>query len=192
MDLRIIFSASYLFTTAFSMDNTVHLEPHNPAWAKSFAIERGHISNVLDKGYVKSIEHVGSTSVKGMWAKPVIDILIGMDGDDLTQGDIKALESLGYEYVERSKYCDRYYFKKMGFPVSFNLSITHDHGETWKKMIYFRNYIRENPKARDRYLAIKLEALSKGFTSLPEYSAYKRNTIAELEAESFLYAQQSM
>lgn len=192
MDFRIIFSAAYLFTSAFSMDNTVHLEPYNREWHRAFLIEQMSLDYAFTRGFVKSIEHVGSTSIEGMHAKPVIDILIGTDGDELIQDDFDTLASMGYEFIERSAYCDRYYFKKIATHVSFNLSVTTYMGLTWKKMIYFRNYLRENQAARERYLAVKLEALMKGFNTLPAYSAYKRNVIIELERESFLYAQERL
>ena len=154
MDIRIVVSALSLFTSVYSMDNIVRLEPYNAEWRKAFMVEQALLRSTLHPSYAKTIDHVGSTSIPGMWAKPVVDILIGTDGDDVTASDIENLREIGYEFVERSAYCNRYYFKKMGSPISFNLSLTAYKGTTWKKIMAFRNYLFENSEARERYLAV--------------------------------------
>src|SRR5829696_6133269 len=71
---------------------------HDPEWAQRFEQERAQLKGIFD-GRALAIEHVGSTSVPGLCAKPIVDILVGLRELELTDEQIAAMEERGYEYL---------------------------------------------------------------------------------------------
>ncbi|MEM9565444.1 MAG: GrpB family protein [Actinomycetota bacterium] len=78
-------------------DRTVEVVPSSPAWPERFRVEREALSGALD-GVAASIEHVGSTAVPGLAAKPTIDILIVVESIEAFLERLHAVEDLGYRY----------------------------------------------------------------------------------------------
>jgi len=119
------------------------------------------------------IEHFGSTSIPGMSAKPIVDIIIGLNKFYLDGNEIEKLLNLGYNFIENSHYCQRFYLQKRG-DISINLSITKYKSETWKDCLSVRDYLKTHPVSMRKYATIKNEAIEKGFYSIDKYSAYKQ------------------
>lgn len=137
------------------MNNTVELQPYNPDWLLIFEKEKEIISRTLDPP-LPPMEHIGSTSIPGMAAKPIIDILLGVD--DLTDFSrlIPSLSRAGYEYIPKAELKTRRFFRK-GAP---GRGICHLHlcewkGEEWKEKVAFRDYLRTNPEKSSEYTALK-------------------------------------
>jgi GrpB-like predicted nucleotidyltransferase (UPF0157 family) len=126
-----------------------------------------------------AIEHFGSTSIPGLCAKPVVDILIGLNEFVLSNNEIYKLKQLGYTFIETSAYCERFYFKKCG-KRRFNLSIVRFSGNTWNDCVSVRNYLQTHPNKIREYAAIKLDAIAHGNTTLPAYSRYKYKFVRQL------------
>ena len=82
------------------VSETVVLVPDHRGWPARFDQERAHLE-VVFAGGAPAIEHIGSTAVPGLGAKPVIDIMVGLP--DLAEAErrIPALEAAGYEYVQK-------------------------------------------------------------------------------------------
>lgn len=76
----------------------IHIEPYDLEWPKKFADEVHALRRVLDKNQIVSVEHVGSTAIVGLSAKPIIDILIGVKSLLDAKKFIPILEKLGYSY----------------------------------------------------------------------------------------------
>jgi GrpB-like predicted nucleotidyltransferase (UPF0157 family) len=121
-----------------------------------FAAEAAQIQAVLGEGCV-AVEHVGSTSIPGLAAKPVIDILAGVTA--LTAGEqaVPALEALGYEYRGENGIPGRLFFRKG--PVQYrrtqHLHLVKTDHEQWIAMLSFRDYLRANLDEARRYEALK-------------------------------------
>lgn len=80
-------------------NNTVKLDNYNPDWVLAYEKEKAEIENVIS-GYITDIQHIGSTSVEGLIAKPIIDIAVGVDSLQLGEKCIVPLKGLGYLYKE--------------------------------------------------------------------------------------------
>lgn len=95
------------------MADRVTVVPYDPAWPGRFDEERRALAAVF-AGTEAVIEHVGSTAVPGLGAKPVIDIMVGVPVLVAVEGRIPALEAAGYEYVQEyeKQLPDRRYFRK--------------------------------------------------------------------------------
>jgi GrpB-like predicted nucleotidyltransferase (UPF0157 family) len=77
------------------IDEPIHLRPHDPEWPKLFAAEARRVCDGQSTNV--GIEHVGSPSVSGLLAKPIIDIMLGVDSEDGLELVRKRLVVLGYE-----------------------------------------------------------------------------------------------
>lgn len=81
---------------------TVEITPYNPDWADRYLMERKHIESVLPDGFIVRIEHVGSTAVPGLAAKPIVDMLIEIsDGERGKTLIPQILEPQGYDCIWR-------------------------------------------------------------------------------------------
>jgi GrpB-like predicted nucleotidyltransferase (UPF0157 family) len=71
---------------------------HDPRWPRLYEEESRRIADALDDAVVE-LEHIGSTAVPGLAAKPIVDILAGLRTLELRPGAIQAMEELGYEFL---------------------------------------------------------------------------------------------
>jgi GrpB-like predicted nucleotidyltransferase (UPF0157 family) len=133
----------------------VTIVDYNPAWPMMYEAERGHISNAIGEWLV-DIQHVGSTSVPGLDAKPVVDIMVGVRklGDDTHF--VPPMQAIGYDYVPvyEDDIPDRRYFRR-GEPRLFHVHITEHEGDFWRKHLAFRDYLRDHPHRATEYEALK-------------------------------------
>lgn len=130
----------------------VRVVPYDPSWPDRYAEAADELRAAL-AGVLRTIEHVGSTAVPGLVAKPVIDIAVSVES--LQQLDVQALVVLGYCYVPEYEQLlpDRRYFKRPGLHVH----IYEREHEEFMDYLRFRDYLRTHPEDRDAYAALKLE-----------------------------------
>lgn len=133
----------------------VTIAGYNPLWPEMYAAERERISRVMGDWLV-GIEHVGSTSVPGLGAKPVIDImpLVRSLADD--KHFVPLLESVGYEHVPPGvdDIPERRYFRR-GFPRMFHVHVVERDSEFAVRHLAFRDYLRTHPESAREYEALK-------------------------------------
>ena len=130
---------------------------HNAAWAARFEAERVLLTRVFE-GAVVDIEHVGSTAVPGLAAKPIVDIMLGAQTLDVVEARIPALEANGYEYVDiyEDVMPERRYFRKNDNGVrSVHLHSVVTDDAFWRRHLHFRDYLRANPEAAAEYQSLK-------------------------------------
>ena len=159
------------------------IEPYNPNWANQFEKESELISQVL-KDHSPIIEHIGSTSVKGLGAKPIIDILIGFPNFDTSKDAIKKIEKLGYTYVqeyEKEMPFRRFFFKTKNHQRTHHIHLVQIDSTFWKRHLAFRNHLRENQKDREEYYKLKQELSLKDWKNGDEYASAKNSFIRGIE-----------
>lgn len=143
------------------MPEKVRIVEYNPNWPEVFKLEKGKIKEKIVE-YIASIDHIGSTAVEGLVAKPIIDILIGLNSLDDAQFCIPKLEELNYEYVPEFEDVlpDRRYFRK---PPSdqgtrdFHVHMVEIKTYFWKRQLIFRDYLRQFPEVANEYGELKLK-----------------------------------
>jgi GrpB-like predicted nucleotidyltransferase (UPF0157 family) len=128
----------------------VTVAEYDPEWPEEFKAESERIRAALGDAVVE-IEHMGSTAVPGLAAKPVIDISLGLRTLELTAEQISGMRDLGYEYLGEFGLPGRLYFRKGG-----EMSTHHVHAvvwgdEHWERHLAFRDYLRSNPDEARRY-----------------------------------------
>ncbi|MDQ0256342.1 GrpB-like predicted nucleotidyltransferase (UPF0157 family) [Evansella vedderi] len=151
----------------------VQLCNYNPNWENQFENEKKSILDVL-RNKVVGIEHIGSTSIDGLEAKPIIDIILGVDDLNEVSHFIVPLSEIDYEYVPKPEFKDRRFFRKGLFGKgTCHLHICEFNSKEWVEKLLFRDYLRLHPKAAEEYVSLKKELASKYKFDRPTYTKEK-------------------
>jgi GrpB-like predicted nucleotidyltransferase (UPF0157 family) len=161
-----------------SVDESIHLEPYDERWAERFREERDALARELG-GDAAGIEHIGSTAVPGLAAKPIVDLMIGVH--DFTSADriVAKLCLLGYEYLGEAGVPGRLYLRKRS-ARDFNAHIVLHGGDHWSNNLAIRDYLRADAREREHYEARKKDIVQSGAVTLLDYSERKSDFIAGL------------
>lgn len=139
------------------MKNQLLLKYQN-SWIKKFQLEMTEIREVLG-GLVKDIQHIGSTSIPGMTAKPIIDIAVLVDSVEDISYFIERLSTIGYLYFLDMSSVERIFLRK-GDPIEYHLSISCSKYEFWDRNIMFRDCLRNHPELIEEYIQLKLDNIA--------------------------------
>jgi GrpB-like predicted nucleotidyltransferase (UPF0157 family) len=159
---------------------TVHLAPADPAWAAAFAAERERLWAAL-RGLAAVVEHVGSTAVPGLPAKPILDLLIGRPAGSEVAAYVAALEAAGYRYRGEHGIPGRHYFVRDASDKrrTHHIHLVEHDGELWRSHLAFRDYLRRVPARAAAYAALKQELAERHRNDRAAYTAGKSAFIAE-------------
>ncbi len=133
---------------------SIEVVEHDPAWAKQFEVLRASLEPALE-GIAARIEHVGSTSVPGLAAKPVIDMDIVLERASDLPAVIAALGSLGYRHLGDLGIPEREAFRRDGAPVRHNLYAGAADALPIRNHLVFRDALRADATLRDEYATLK-------------------------------------
>lgn len=133
----------------------VIVKPYDPRWPREFEDVRAELARALPS-WVLSIEHVGSTAVPGLDAKPIIDILVGVPSLARRLELQPILESLGFEYRATDELPDRHYFPRTrgGYRVH-HVSVAEPTSRHYRNTLIFRDALRADRQLAERYAALK-------------------------------------
>ena len=149
------------------------IKEYDPKWPALFASERDELMEAIGH-YVADIQHIGSTAVPGLAAKPVIDIMIGLRRILDAQDCIMPIEAMEYEYVPQfeDEFPERRYFRKtVNGKRSHHIHMVEIGTDFWKRHIAFRDFLLKNPQIANEYgslkrdLAIEFENDREGYTN---------------------------
>lgn len=161
----------------------------DPAWPASYAELAGRVRNALGWRAL-NIEHVGSTSVPGLPAKPIIDIDLTVADPDDEPGYVPALEVAGFELRVREPWWYGHRLLRAADPTCHLHVFGYDSPELVKHRI-FRDWLRGNADDRDLYARAKLEAATAanaaGEHSM-QYNARKEQVVREIYQRAFVAA----
>ena len=135
---------------------TVRVVPYDDRWPDLFDAESTRLVDAVTAAGLPglAIEHVGSTAVPGLAAKPILDIAAGRPPDILPTTYIPALESLGYIYRGDGGLPGREFFRR-GMLRSHHLHLVELGGPHWDRYLRFRDALRAAPAVRDAYADLK-------------------------------------
>jgi GrpB-like predicted nucleotidyltransferase (UPF0157 family) len=162
------------------IDEPVHLEAHQPAWAPAFEGERTLLAAALVE---PALQHIGSTAVPGLVAKPVIDLMLGVSELPPSAETVAAVVACGYEALGEQGVPGRLYFRKRS-ATRANLHVVLVGGAHWHNNLALRDHLRSNPAARERYAAAKEQAVRSGANTSFAYSEAKSAAVELLLQES--------
>jgi GrpB-like predicted nucleotidyltransferase (UPF0157 family) len=160
---------------------------YDPNWPKVFEAEKARLLQASD-GWIVAIEHAGSTSVPGLGAKPIIDILAGVRTLDEGRKTIEPLtKQLGYDYVPEYEQDmpERLYFHKHP-PIGdqFHLHMVEIGGAFWERHLLFRDYLRSRPETVQDYDRLKRKLAAEFGSNREGYIDAKTDFIQSIEAKA--------
>lgn len=135
----------------------VELQPHDPSWPSRFAAERDRLLALLPGVFV-DIQHIGSTAVPGLAAKPVIDILAGVESMAVAEALAEPLCRNGYTTsaeFNRSLADRRWFMRWAEGRRTHHLHVVVHGAEPWHQRLRFRDELRRRPELAERYAALK-------------------------------------
>jgi len=159
---------------------TVKLLPHNPKWTEAFEKEKEVLSKALN-GLVVDIQHIGSTSIPGIPAKPIIDISIGIKTMKNSKDFIKIFEDIGYEYRPDfgGPTIQLLFVKGPEEKRTHYIHLMKYNGSIWINDLAFRDYLRKNKDRAEQYANLKKKLAANFANDRTKYTASKANFILE-------------
>jgi GrpB-like predicted nucleotidyltransferase (UPF0157 family) len=160
----------------------VLLTSYSPSWPRRFETEKlllqQHISLPV------KIEHIGSTSIVGLCAKPIIDILIGVADGSQLDIPVPEIQDLGYEYI--SRYEDEMPYRRFFIKENKNVRTHHIHmvahkSTFWIRHLQFRDYLRAHSEIAEEYAALKRQLAERDWESVNDYADAKTDFIRRIE-----------
>lgn len=143
--------------TAPGNDEKIVVVPHDAGWPARYRIE-SQLLHVALSALKPAIEHIGSTAVPGLAAKPIVDILIGVESLAAFELHAKRLAVFGYQYIPEYERAlpDRRFFKRVVNGVrTHHVHVVEKNGLYWKRYLKFRNSLRDDAWLASRYAELK-------------------------------------
>ena len=145
---------------ASSVEDPVVVVSYDPCWLTLFEGERARIERAIGP-WVEEIEHIGSTAVPGLAAKPVIEIIVGVGSLEDSPAIVGHLEAIGYEYVpelERQIPSRRYFRKRRERRRTHQIHLVErSNSEWWDRHVLFRDHLQAHPEVAEEYARLKHE-----------------------------------
>lgn len=163
----------------------VRLSDYNQAWPEMYKTECREIENILGREIIR-FEHFGSTSVEGMKAKPVIDMMVIVKNIDLIDEYQDVLISSGYDAAGEWGIPGRRLFRKGGNDRTHHIHIYEDNNPEVDRHLILRDYLRQNREERDAYSHFK-ECLFKKYKDTKDYSFNKKEYVSQLEKRALIF-----
>jgi GrpB-like predicted nucleotidyltransferase (UPF0157 family) len=160
----------------------IEVVDYDPEWPRLFEREADRIRAVLGKRAVQ-LEHVGSTSVPGLAAKPIVDIMLVVpdSGDELAY--VPDLEAAGYVLVIREAERQQHRVFK-GPDTNVNLHVYSPGSSEIERYLIFRDRLRSDPADRERYQRVKRELARRDWRYVQQYADAKTEVIEEIIARA--------
>lgn len=163
-------------TTENNPHNEVAVVDYDPGWITTFEEQRDIIVAALDAAGQPhvSVDHVGSTAVPGLAAKPIIDIMVSYDRLPELDAILPPLAAIGYAHVPKPEFTESYFFRHgETFEGTIHLHITTVTSEFGLQMLRFRDALRASPGLAADYAAFKRGLAAQFPHDRPSYTAAK-------------------
>lgn len=160
----------------------LRLEPYDAEWPRLFAAEAAALRAALGPSLL-AVEHIGSTAVPGMPAKPVIDIAIRVRSFDVLPHIVSAMAATGYAHKGEFGLPGRQFFTK-GDPVLFHAHVVETQSPHWRRWTGFRDALLGSAQLRDDYEKEKRRLVARHAANRPAYTAAKSDFICRALGES--------
>lgn len=158
----------------------VKLAPYQMEWPSLFEQEADLLYSVLGESALH-IEHIGSTSIYGMSAKPIIDMMVAVASLIEARSFVPKVESLGYEFRPDDEVADRLFFAKGPHSNrTHHLSLAEPTSEFYREKILFREYLRAHGEVAEEYRKLKEELAEKYSQNRASYTEGKREFVEEV------------
>ncbi|MBI3969060.1 MAG: GrpB family protein [Chloroflexi bacterium] len=151
------------------MSEPIEIVAYDHNWPVRYELERPLIVGALG-AELRDVQHIGSTAVRGLGAKPVIDILAAVDWLGPAAAYRERLEPLGYQHRSHAEDADRLFFWK-GSPEAFHVHVVTYGSWTYRRHLLFRDYLLAHPAVAQQYERLKRELAAEAGTNRDRYAA---------------------
>lgn len=165
--------------TRTAVNGQVTLVDYDPAWPAMYQRQADRIRAALGDRAVR-IEHVGSTAVPGLVAKPCIDILLAVEDAADDDAYVPDLEAAGYVLRISEEYDGEAHRVFKGAEINLNLHVWSAGSPEVERHLDFRDWLRDHPEDRDLYAAAKREFAARTWTYMQEYADAKDAVVQEI------------
>ncbi|MFP5010279.1 GrpB family protein [Bacillus paranthracis] len=136
------------------MEQQIVIKPYEKEWHEEYLIEKEKFISLFGEDCI-AIEHIGSTSVQGLGAKPLIDMMIGVTDLQIIEKWIDDLLKIGYEYVPKETPNWRFFRKGKWRAGTHHLHVYIYNSDEWKTNLLFRDFLIKHEWARKEYRELK-------------------------------------
>jgi GrpB-like predicted nucleotidyltransferase (UPF0157 family) len=170
----------------------VRVVPPDPGWPAEFAAEAGRVRAALG-GMTAAVHHIGSTAVPGLWAKPIIDLLLEVEALEALDARAPALTGLGYEALGEFGIPGRRYFRKNSAAGvrTHQIHAFARGGAEGERHLAFRDYLIAHPEVARAYGRLKQRLAAAHPDDLEAYMDGKDPFIKEHEAKAVRWSRRT-
>lgn len=161
-----------------ALSRTIELHEYDPAWPGVYAHEEELVRAALGDRVVR-IEHAGSTSVPGLPAKPIVDMILEVPDTTDEAAYVLDLEAAGYTFFLRERNWFEHRLFRRDEP-SVNLHVFSAGCEEFDRMVAFRDHLRADAVDRELYLRTKRELAAREWTYMQDYADAKSAVVADI------------
>jgi GrpB-like predicted nucleotidyltransferase (UPF0157 family) len=166
----------------------VKVVPYDPAWVQAFEKEAAILQDLLGP-VLNAVHHIGSTSVPGLMAKPIIDIMLDVTDLGMLDAKNKEFEALGYEVMGEMGIPGRRYFRKGGDHRTHQIHAFQAGDSNLERHLAFRDYLIAHEEVARAYGALKYEIAQRAENDIETYWQAKDPFIKQHEALALAWYQ---
>jgi GrpB-like predicted nucleotidyltransferase (UPF0157 family) len=160
---------------------------YDPAWPARFAEERAALERALGD-LIVAVEHIGSTAVPGLPAKPIIDLLVGVRSlSEARTRAVAPMQALGYAYVPEYESWlpgEMFFRKGVPGPWTHHVHLMEQSNPRWADFLLFRDHLRAHPDDAVAYATEKRELAARAVDDIARYRHGKDAIVASTMARA--------
>lgn len=162
---------------------TLVVVPYDPRWVEVFEAERRLLQRLLEPWLGGDIHHIGSTSVPGLAAKPIIDMMAGVRSLSEARAAFAVLTAHSYRYTGHRREEAHHFAKALGGVPTHGLHLTKPESALWRERLAFRDALRTDASLAGEYDALKRRLAKEHNDATLHYTSEKRPFVARVLAE---------
>lgn len=171
-------------------DPAIRIVAHDLAWAPRAAAELERIAAALGPAVARRLEHVGSTAVPGLAAKPIVDLLVGVDAMEPRERYVEPLRRLGYLFAFDPDSPDRRFFARPPErPRAFHVHVCLAGGDVEHRHLAVRDFLRAHADEAEAYADVKRAVAERHPEDRLAYVDGKDAYVVALERRALAWAQ---
>ncbi len=167
----------------------IDIARYDPAWPEQFRAEASKLAGLLEPWLATPVEHIGSTSVPGLAAKPILDMMAGVHDLHSAADAIPVLTSHGYTHAQHRPATLWFRKARTSSDLGQALHLTEPGSSLWRERLAFRDALRADPVLARQYQELK-ERLAAGSDDIAAYTAGKREFVVQVLARAGVIAEQ--
>lgn len=165
-------------------DEKIIIVPYDPDWPRKFEKEKKLIEKTLGSYITGGVHHIGSTAIPGLSAKPIIDILVGVESLEISKSCIDLLSKIQYHYFPYKTESEHWLCKPSPTHREYHLHLIPTNHKDFKAKLVFRDYLRSHQKVRNAYGKLKIKLAEQFGNDREAYTEAKTEFVKSILAKA--------